>query len=130
MVRFEGVGRYGRVARPVQDRCCGGAGFGLRQGEIFGLSPDDLDREAESVNVVRQVRLVENQPVFAPPKRRKTRSAPLASGILRELDEYMERFPPVALTLPWLHPDGDPVTTGCTHCGTCSPRSCSTRGSR
>ncbi|PPK70265.1 tyrosine-type recombinase/integrase [Actinokineospora auranticolor] len=87
-----------------------GAGFGLRQGEIFGLSPDDLDREAEAVNVVRQVRLVGNQPVFAPPKRGKTRSAPLAGGLLRVLDTYMERFPPTTLTLPWLHPGGEPVT--------------------
>ncbi|WP_367115025.1 hypothetical protein [Actinophytocola sp.] len=44
---------------------------------MFGLSPDDIDREAEVVNVVRQVRLVENKPVFAPPKRGKTRSVPL-----------------------------------------------------
>lgn len=87
-----------------------GAGCGLRQGEVFGLSPDDLDREAEVVNVVRQIRLVENKPVFAPPKRGKTRSVPLPSRVARELDEYAKRFPPTELTLPWLHPGGTPTT--------------------
>jgi integrase len=87
-----------------------GAGCGLRQGEVFGLSPDDLDRDAEVVNVVRQIRLVENKPVFAPPKRGKTRSVPLPSRVARELDEYSKKFPPTELTLPWLHPGGTPTT--------------------
>lgn len=87
-----------------------GAGLGLRQGEVFGLSPDDIDREAEVVNVVRQVRLVENKPVFAPPKRGKTRSVPLSARVARELDEYAKRFEPTTLTLPWLHPAGTPTT--------------------
>jgi integrase len=93
-----------KIAVPV------GAGLGLRQGEVFGLSPDDLDREAEVVNVVRQIRLVENKPVFAPPKRGKTRSVPLSSRVSRELDEYALRFEPTELTLPWMHPGGAPTT--------------------
>lgn len=87
-----------------------GAGLGLRQGEVFALSPDDIDAEAEAVNIVRQVRLVENKPVFAPPKRGKTRSVPLPSSVARELDEYATLFPPTTLTLPWVHPAGKPVT--------------------
>ncbi|MGH3876160.1 MAG: tyrosine-type recombinase/integrase [Actinophytocola sp.] len=87
-----------------------GAGCGLRQGEVFGLSPDDLDRDGEVVNVVRQVRLVENKPVFAPPKRGKMRSVPLASRVARALDDYAKKFPPAELTLPWLHPGGTPTT--------------------
>ena len=63
-----------------------------------------------SSGLVRQVRLVGNQPVFAPSKRGKTRTAPLPGAVLRELDAYAERFPPTELTLPWVHPGGDPVT--------------------
>lgn len=87
-----------------------GVGCGLRQGEVFGLSPDDLDREAEEINIVRQIRIVENKPVFAPPKRGKTRTVPLSTRVAHELDEYAERFEPTELTLPWLHPGGKPVT--------------------
>ena len=63
-----------KIAVPV------GAGLGLRQGEVFGLSPDDLDREAEVVHVVRQIRLAENKPVFAPPKRGMTLSVACAAS--------------------------------------------------
>ncbi|HEU5472045.1 MAG TPA: site-specific integrase [Actinophytocola sp.] len=87
-----------------------GAGCGLRQGEVFGLSPDDVDPEGETVNVVRQVRLVNNRPVFAPPKRGKTRSVPLPAGVAKALESYAKEFEPVELTLPWLHPGGKPVT--------------------
>lgn len=34
-----------------------GAGLGLRQGEIFALSPDDIDFETGEVHVRRQVKL-------------------------------------------------------------------------
>jgi integrase len=87
-----------------------GSGLGLRQGEVFGLSPDDIDPEAKVVNVVRQVRLVENRRVFAPPKRGKTRSVPLSAGVARELAEYAERFEPTEVTLPWVHHGGELVT--------------------
>jgi integrase len=62
------------------------------------------------VNVVRQVRLVDNQPVFAPPERGKTRSVPLPSSVANELAEYADRFPLTTLTLPWIYPGGKPVT--------------------
>ena len=55
-----------------------GAGCGLRQGELFGVSPDDLDREAGVLHVVRQVRVVDGRQAFALPKRNKTRDVPLA----------------------------------------------------
>jgi len=48
-----------------------GAGCGLRQGELFGISPDDIDREARVLRVVRQVRVVDNQQAFSLPKRNK-----------------------------------------------------------
>lgn len=85
-------------------------GLGLRQGEVFGFSVDDVDRSRKMVNVVRQVRIVGGVLVFALPKRRKTREVPISDGLLSELDEYAATFPPVAVTLPWEHPKGKPVT--------------------
>jgi integrase len=87
-----------------------GAGGGLRQGEMFGVSPDDFDRDARVLHVVRQVRVVEGKQVFALPKRSKTRDVPVARSVLRLLDEHMERFPPPAVTLPWRTPAGTPHT--------------------
>jgi integrase len=87
-----------------------GAGCGLRQGEIFGVSPDDFDREAGVLHVVRQVRVVEGRQVFALPKRNKTRDVPVASSVLRLLDEHLDRFDPASVTLPWRVPSGAPTT--------------------
>jgi integrase len=87
-----------------------GAGCGLRQGEFFGLAPEDLDREGLIVHVVRQVRIIDGRQVYALPKRNKTRHVPLPPSVLRLLVEHMERFPPVPVTLPWRIPSGDPVT--------------------
>lgn len=87
-----------------------GAGAGMRQGEIFGFSPDDIDRDARELHVVRQVRIVKNTLVFALPKSKKERSVPAGDGVLDELDDYMEEFPPIAVTLPWEKPGGRPVT--------------------
>ncbi|WP_204290600.1 hypothetical protein [Micromonospora gifhornensis] len=45
-----------------------GAGCGLWQGEIFGMSPADLDPTRPVLHVVRQVKLVRGALIFAPPK--------------------------------------------------------------
>jgi integrase len=87
-----------------------GAGCGLRQGEVFGLSDGDVDRGAKVLGVVRQVTVVDNVLVFAPPKGGKERTVPLAPIILREIDAHRERCPPVSVTLPWREPDGELVT--------------------
>jgi integrase len=88
-----------------------GAGCGLRQGEFFGLSPEDIDRDAGVLHVVRQVRLVDNRrAVFAPPKRGKTREVPLAPAVLEALDAHMSEFPPVRVALPWKQAGGELVT--------------------
>jgi integrase len=47
---------------------CWGAGCGLRQGEIFGLALEAIDFLRRVVHVRRQLRLVQNQVVLAPPK--------------------------------------------------------------
>jgi integrase len=87
-----------------------GAGCGLRQGEIFGLSMADVDRDEMVLHVVRQIRVVDNVQVFAPPKGGKERDVPLPDSVLRDLDAYVEEFPPVEVTLPWKEPDGEPET--------------------
>lgn len=87
-----------------------GAGAGLRQGEVFGLAVDAIDRDEMMLRVVRQVREVRSVLTFALPKRGKTRDVPLSAGLLRLLDDHMEQFPPVPVTLPWAEPDGEPVT--------------------
>lgn len=86
------------------------AGLGLRQGEVLGLSMDDIDEEEMVVHVQRQVRLVGRALVFAPPKRGKTRTVPLSTSVLAEIQDHEARVPAVPVTLPWKEPDGEKVT--------------------
>lgn len=85
-------------------------GLGLRQGEVFGFSLDDADRDRNIVLIQRQVRVVGYTMVFAPPKRGKTREIPIGARLLDELDDYAKQFPAVPVTLPWIHEDGKLVT--------------------
>ncbi|WP_328711148.1 hypothetical protein [Nocardia salmonicida] len=65
-----------------------GVGLGLRQGELLGLSPADIDREAMTVHVQRQVKYVRGVLMFALPKREKTRYVPLSTALLDAIDEH------------------------------------------
>jgi integrase len=87
-----------------------GGGCGLRQGEIIGCATDVLNLEAEVVHVVRQIKQVRGTAVFAPPKGGKLRDVPLSPHVAARLKAHMELHPPVKVTLPWLRPDGPPVT--------------------
>ncbi|WP_232376519.1 tyrosine-type recombinase/integrase [Amycolatopsis aidingensis] len=87
-----------------------GAGLGLRQGEVFGLAVDDVDFGNGSVTVQRQVKIVYGKPCFGPPKRGKVREIPLPDSVAHALREHSARFPPLTVTLPWQHPDGEPVS--------------------
>ncbi|WP_441250384.1 tyrosine-type recombinase/integrase [Kitasatospora sp. McL0602] len=93
--------------RPMVDL---GAGCGLRQGEIFGLAADDIDFTKGVVNVVRQVRLIRNRPVFSLPKGGKTRSVPLPDSVAASLRAHLAVHPPVTISLPWRSVDGRPVS--------------------
>lgn len=85
-----------------------GSGLGLRQGEIFALSPADFDFLGGTVEVQRQVRILAgNKLVFAPPKGRKTRTVPLPSSVAAEINAHLSRFPPARVSLPWLTPESD-----------------------
>jgi integrase len=87
-----------------------GAGLGLRQMEIFGFSPDDVDRGEMVANIQRQIRWIGHTPVFAPPKGGKTRLVPIGTGVLEEIDAHLASFEPATVTLPWLEPGGRPAT--------------------
>lgn len=87
-----------------------GSGLGLRQGEILGFSPDDIDRDELVAHVQRQVKRVCGVLMFAPPKRGKTRVVPLSPAILAEIDDHLASFPAVNVTLPWAKADGDLCT--------------------
>jgi integrase len=87
-----------------------GAGFGLRQGEILGFSSCDVDRTAMTVRIRRQIKTVRGVMMFALLKRGKERTIPLSTAMLAEIDDHQDRFPSVAVTLPWQSADGEPVT--------------------
>ncbi|MFJ2716854.1 tyrosine-type recombinase/integrase [Streptomyces sp. NPDC087437] len=81
-----------------------GAGLGLRQGEAFGLSMEDIDFDEEVVHVRRQVKMVRTKLCFALPKGRKVRDVPLPSSVAKSLRRHMELFAPVPVTMPWDDP--------------------------
>lgn len=78
-------------------------GAGLRQGEAFGFSPDDID--GEDINVVRQIVKVNGRFGFGPPKGNKERTAPCPPELAEAVKEHANRFPTVEVTLPWVDPD-------------------------
>ncbi|MGD6752295.1 tyrosine-type recombinase/integrase [Streptomyces sp. BH105] len=86
-----------------------GGGCGLRQGEIFGLAVDNIG-DLGWLYVRQQIKKVRGTLVFAPPKRGKLRDVPLDAEVSKALNEHMEHFPPVDVTLPWLTPTGPKVT--------------------
>lgn len=78
-----------------------GSRLGLRQGEVFGLSPDDINEKTMEVHVQRQVQIVASKLVFGPPKYGRKRKVPLTPSLLAYLKTYMEAYPPKEVTLPW-----------------------------
>lgn len=101
-----------RAALPSQYRAAVdlGGGCGLRQGEIFGLPVDEIGFDTGWLHVAHQVKVAGGKLVFAPPKRNKERDVPLPDRVADVLKAHMEAHPPVAVTLPWLRPDGEPIT--------------------
>jgi integrase len=87
-----------------------GAGAGLRQGEVFGLAVDDVDFLRHNIHVHRQVEQIHGRLVFAPPKGGKDRDVPLPDLLAMRLAAHLQEWPAVTVTLPWLVPDGRPVS--------------------
>lgn len=87
-----------------------GSGLGMRQGEVFALSPDDIGWLRKTVHVRHQLKIVHRRLVIAPPKRGKDRGVPLPDSTALSLAAHIAKYPPVTVTLPWEVPDGKPVT--------------------
>ena len=92
-------------------------GLGMRQGEIFGFSSDDIDwqREDKVVRIRRQISHDRGAWVFASPKGGteddpKDRYVPVGEELAELLSEHMRRYPPGESTLPWCERNGEPVT--------------------
>ncbi|MFD5566578.1 tyrosine-type recombinase/integrase [Streptomyces cadmiisoli] len=94
-----------RTALPARYRILLDLGIaaGLRQGEAFAFSPDDID--GDEIRVVRQVVRINSRLGFAPPKGNKERIAPCPPALARAVKEYANFFPTVEVTLPWVDPD-------------------------
>lgn len=80
-----------------------GVGALMRQGEAFGVSPDDLDGEV--IRITRQVVKVGGKLAFAPPKGNKEREGPCPPELAEAVKAHMDEFEPVEVTLPWVDPD-------------------------
>ncbi len=87
-----------------------GSMAGMRQGEVLGLSPDDIDWLRLVIHVRRQVKQIKGRLVFAPPKGGKERDVPLSEGLSLRLARHLELHPAQQITLPWLEPTGKAVT--------------------
>lgn len=92
-----------------------GSGLGMRQGEIFGFGPDEIDFLHQAVHVRRQVKYVNGRLWFALPKGGKEREIPLDDDVSLRLAAHIEAHELAEVTLPWNEPDnprrhGKPVT--------------------
>lgn len=87
-----------------------GSGAGLRQGEVLGLSPDDIDWLRKNIHVRRQVRIVGGRRVFAALKGGKDHDVPLAGSLALRLSAHLAEHPAATVTLPWERPSGKPIT--------------------
>ncbi|MGW1997202.1 tyrosine-type recombinase/integrase [Embleya sp. NPDC001921] len=80
-----------------------GVGGGLRQGEAFGFSPDDL--VDDELLITRQVLRIRSRLCFGPPKGNKERAVPAPRELVDRIHEHAERFPTKEVELPWVDPD-------------------------
>ena len=84
-----------------------GAGCGLRQGEIFGLTIGNIDFLRRVVHVRHQLRRVGKLTVVAPPKGGREREVPLPDVVSVAVAEHVRRFGTIEVPLPWREPGGE-----------------------
>lgn len=92
-----------------------GAGTGMRQSEVFGLTLDRLDMLRRTVTVDRQILTVPGRgPAFGPPKTKASvRTIPLPRVVVDALAEHLAAFPALddgAFAGLVFHHDGGPWT--------------------
>lgn len=83
-----------------------GVAAGLRQGEVLGFDPADIDESAGILHIRRQLLWDPSKPYVKLPKGDKERDVPLSPGLLKRLLTYVEKHPPVTKELPWQGPGG------------------------
>ena len=88
-----------------------GAGAGLRQGEAFAVSVDDIDWLRREIRVERQLLRLDDGLAFGPPKRGSVGVVPLPAELVDLLAAHVAEHEPVEVTLPWLAPDARPGET-------------------
>lgn len=91
-----------------------GMHLGLRQGEAFAFSPDDVDEGLMVVHVRRQLQWTRNgKPYLKLPKGKKERDIPLSPTLLHLIRRHEREFPAVEAILPWDGPGngGRPAAT-------------------
>ncbi|MFD4113193.1 tyrosine-type recombinase/integrase [Streptomyces niveus] len=84
-----------------------GLGCGLRQGEVFGLSMEDVDHARGVLHVRRQVQIVNGRKYFTLPKGGKTRVADMPRSVADELVKHARAYPGDKVELPWGGPESD-----------------------
>jgi len=73
---------------------------GLRGGEMFGLEVERINNFAKTIDVARQIVLVNGQaPFMKLPKGDKTRTVWVGEYGMERLKEYMKEFPPVEVEI-------------------------------
>jgi integrase len=94
-----------------------GAATGMRQGEMFGLAPEDVQflGRRPHVSVSRQVVIIGGMPRFGPVKNRRAHEVPLSPLLAAALSRHLAAHPARPVTLPWHEPGnkqrhGRPVT--------------------
>ncbi|WP_328751479.1 site-specific integrase [Streptomyces sp. NBC_00285] len=85
-------------------------GCGLRQGEVFGLSPEDVDFARGVLRIRRQVQLLGGCLYFTLPKGGKTRVADMPPSVAAALARYLMEYPAVEVGLSWDGPEPDRET--------------------
>lgn len=84
------------------------AGCGLRECEAFALAEEDVDFDAGTVRLSRQLSRVCGRWYFKLLKRGKERTVPLSPGVGRVIQAHIEAYPPRMYTLPWMPERGGP----------------------
>lgn len=79
---------------------------GLREGEAYGLSLDEVDLAGAVLHVRRQIKRVGGRFCWGLPKNDRHRDVPLGSATVAELEAHLALVAPVPVTLPWESPDG------------------------
>jgi len=83
-----------------------GAATGLRQGEIFALSPADFDFDERVIRVRRQVKKLGKDFVFALPKNDRERVVPMSAWIADLVKDHIDHAGTGEVSLPWERVDG------------------------